>query len=267
MTGKLCLLSLPLLFIVLNPIVKQGEIFAAHGTQLFHDAHRLYDGGTKGSLQVRHRVISFAGHDWIVSQSGNGRRTPGPNYFSNSKENVWVDARGRLHLRILYTDGRWECAEVTLVGSRSFGEYLFRVSTDGDKLDKNIVAGLFLYRDDFNEIDIEFSRWGEEMETAGNYVVQPSDQEGNMYRFSLEEAGKRSTHIINWQRDSINFKSYRGHRKSQPNRLLINEWLYQGENIPIGSEVEVLINLWLFMGNPPADNQEAELIIEGFQIR
>lgn len=53
---------------------------------------------------------------------------------------------------------RWECAGVILRGAKSYGQYTFRISTDAERLDENIVAGLFLYGDDENEVDIEFSR-------------------------------------------------------------------------------------------------------------
>ncbi len=32
---------------------------------------------------------------------------PGPNVFSDSPENVWVDAAGQLHMRITARDGQW----------------------------------------------------------------------------------------------------------------------------------------------------------------
>jgi hypothetical protein len=218
------------------------------------------------SYQQGRRVISFAGRDWIVSSSGERTETPGPNYFSNSEENVWVDSRGRLQLKITERNGRWECAEVFLIGAVTHAEYTFRISSDINGFDKNIVAGLFLYRDDQNEADIEFSRWGDSEATAGQFTVQPSDREGNLYRFNAERAGRRSTHIINWQKESICFTSYRGHSHLPGERLILSEWEYRGEDIPAETRVKVMINIWLFRGVPPSDNREAELIIEGFTI-
>lgn len=273
MTGKFYLLSLPLLFLVLNPIAKQNETLTTPGAHLFHnahrviDTHRINDGGTKSSLHQGSRIISFAGYNWIVSQSGNGRGTPGPNYFSNSKENVWVDALGRLHLKISYTKGRWECAEVILMGAVSHGEYTFRVSSNINGFDKNIVVGLFLYRDDQNEADIEFSRWGDEENRSGQFTVQPSDREGNLLRFAADKAGRRSTHRINWNSDFINFISYRGHSSLPRERFVLSEWKYQGDDIPTETRVKVMINLWLFRGIPPSDKKEAELIIKDVSIR
>src|SRR5574341_1745935 len=39
------------------------------------------------------RQISFSGYMWNVKKS-NGRVGPGPNYFSDSTQNVWVDLSG-----------------------------------------------------------------------------------------------------------------------------------------------------------------------------
>ena len=267
MTGKLYLFSLPLLLIVLNLIVNQGETIAAHDTRQLYAAHQLQGGEIKSPLQKRSRVISFAGYDWLVTTSDERTKTPGPNYFSNKEENVWVDSRGRLHLKVTSGNDRWECAEVILTGAVSHGEYTFRVSSNINGFDKNIVAGLFLYRDDQNEADIEFSRWGDKENMSGQFTVQPSDREGNLFRFAADRAGRRSTHILNWHRDFIHFISYRGHSSSPGERLMLSEWEYHGDDIPTETRVKVIINLWLFRGVSPSDQKEAELIIEDFSIK
>ena len=57
------------------------------------------------------RWISFSGYDWWVKTSS-GLVGPGPNYFSDSTNNVWLDAQGRLHLRITNRSNQWQCAEL-----------------------------------------------------------------------------------------------------------------------------------------------------------
>ncbi|HEX8966849.1 MAG TPA: glycosyl hydrolase, partial [Chloroflexota bacterium] len=59
------------------------------------------------------RAIEFAGYAWRV-RTASVLEGPGPNYFSDSPEHVWLDADGRLHLRVApEPDGRWYAAEVT----------------------------------------------------------------------------------------------------------------------------------------------------------
>ena len=46
---------------------------------------------------IRYETIEFANCDWMVKTSQEPVGS-GPNYFSNSEENVWVDSADRLHL-------------------------------------------------------------------------------------------------------------------------------------------------------------------------
>ena len=39
------------------------------------------------------RIIRFSGYDWIVYTTGDMKGGPGPNYFSDSEENVWIDGK------------------------------------------------------------------------------------------------------------------------------------------------------------------------------
>ena len=111
------------------------------------------------------RWISFSGYDWWVKSSP-GLVGPGPNYFSDRADDVWVDAQGRLHLKIVYRNGRWYSTEVFGADPLGYGTYTFTLASRVDQLDKNIVLGLFTWDDTdpayyHREIDIEFSRWGE----------------------------------------------------------------------------------------------------------
>ncbi len=213
------------------------------------------------------RAISFSGFEWIAEDSGTSRINPGQNYFSGSEENVWVDKKGNLHLKITYRNGVWHCAKVTLKESYGFKKYVFNISSRVDKLDENVVGGLFAYLDDSNEIDIEFSKWGAEGNMDSQFAVQPAHQEGNIYRYNLNLKGKNSTHVIDWKKSLIDFASYRGHSSTRPKPgKIISEWTYTGNSIPVEDGEKIMINLWLFKGVTPSDNKEAEMIIKSFGI-
>src|SRR5690606_14139601 len=107
----------------------------------------------------KERIINFSGYQWLVRDTDNVRYGPGPNLFSNSTENVWVDDQGKLHLRIVNRNEKWYCAEVTLNQKVGYGKYIFYINSSLSSLDDNVVAGLFTYLDDTQEIDIEFSKW------------------------------------------------------------------------------------------------------------
>jgi len=214
------------------------------------------------------RTFLFSGHEWIAEGSGPERKSPGSNYYSCSEKNVWVDSRGDLHLKITKRKGIWYCAKVTMKDSHGYSRYVFSINSRVDKLDENVVGGLFTYLDDLNEIDIEFARWGAADNDNAQYAVQPAHHDGNIYRFPINLRNKKSTHIIDWRSDTINFSSYRGYHSIRPSeRKIIREWSYTGDHIPAAGEEKVMINLWLYNGLPPANKREAEIVIKSVEIR
>lgn len=208
------------------------------------------------------RTISFSGLEWIVRSSGTTQQGPGPNLFADANENVWVDEQGRLHLKIVQKGGFWYCAGVILRRSMGYGKYVFYISSDVSKLDQNVVAGLFTYKNDHEEIDIEFSRWSVADNEDSQFAVQPSDRTGNKVRYDLNLLGTQSTHAFNWQPDRIDFISLQGHGLIAKPENLIHEWSYTGGDIPPENEERLRMNLWLFRGKAPSDGKEQEIIIE-----
>ena len=67
------------------------------------------------------KTLNFSGYAWEVRnqiQSG-----PGPNDWDEN--NAWVDAQGRLHLKIAQRGGKWSSSEVYLPQRLGFGRYQF----------------------------------------------------------------------------------------------------------------------------------------------
>jgi len=212
------------------------------------------------------RIIHFSGYDWEVG-SGERKQGPGPNYFSDSEDNVWLDRKGRLHLRITHRDGRWYCAKVTLTRSYGYGTYVFHLASRVDQFDKNVVGGLFIYENDSAEIDIEFSKWNKPDNNNSQFVIQPGFVAENKLRYSLNGTNKETTHWFNWQKDSIEFASYKGNVSvSNSDKDLIQRWVYSGDNNPVDGDERVKMNLWLFRGNPPTEIMNNEMVIASFEI-
>ena len=67
------------------------------------------------------RTFAWNGETWMVKRS-TGRVGPGPNYFSDSTNNVWVDGSNRLHLKITKSGNKWQCAEVIHANRRFISE-------------------------------------------------------------------------------------------------------------------------------------------------
>ncbi|MFH1653749.1 MAG: hypothetical protein ABIE74_06800 [Pseudomonadota bacterium] len=228
---------------------------------------------TQERTEVRQDQITFAGETWKIHSSIDKKTTPGPNYYSNGSNNVWMDDLGKLHIKITQKDGEWYCAHLSSFTSFGYGTYIFKISASIDQLDKNIVFGLFTWDDnpDYNnrEIDIEFSKWGIENNDIGQYVVQPSTIQGHIKRFPviLPSNSEESIHTIEWRASSVIFESKQGNDPNSSNTNdLIAQWKYFGTDVPPKGEEKVGIILWLLNELPPSDGLETEIIIEDFQF-
>lgn len=216
------------------------------------------------------RTLNFSGYEWKV-KSSRGRVGPGPNSFSDSRDNVWVDTQGRLHLRITYRDDRWYCAEVISQQSFGYGTYRFYLDTRVDDLDPNIVLGLFTWSDNpaysHREVDIECAKWGNaNNDTNAQFVVQPYHPPGHLLRFQVPPGTKTSTHSFTWKPDSVFFVSLLGHDATQPEESdVINQWTCT-QSIPQAGGENARMNLWLVGGNAPTNGKEAEVIIKKFEF-
>ncbi|HLK55948.1 MAG TPA: glycoside hydrolase family 16 protein [Chthonomonadaceae bacterium] len=216
-------------------------------------------------------TLKFSGYEWTV-KSGD-KLGPGPNRWS--PDNVWVDKAGALHLKIAQSDGVWQCAEVSTKKRFGFGTYQFQVAGRVDRLDKNVVLGLFNYptsdvgKDGTHEMDIEFAHWGNEKAPIGNYTVWPvktgAHNASSSFSFTLN--GDYSTQRFTWKPDSLLFQSLHGHRDDDKNEF--QRWLFQPampQDAISQQPMPVLINLWLFHGQAPSDGKPVEIVIKQFKF-
>jgi hypothetical protein len=217
------------------------------------------------------KVITFAGYNWTVKSGSH--LGPGPNSWDQN--NAWVDQNGDLHLALTQSGNQWYCSQVSMASRLGFGRYQFWVIGRIDKLDPNVVFGLFNYPtpdvgpDGTHEIDIEFAKWGNPPALIGNYTVWPARTGFNraFERFSVALNGDYTTHRFGWSSTSVTFQSLHGHRDDDAGQFAA--WLYQpGDPADyIGNQpVPVQINLWLFKGRAPENRQPVELIVRSFKF-
>lgn len=140
---------------------------------------------------------------------------------------------------------------------------MFHVASRVDRLNENIVVGLFTWSDDpeynHREIDIEFSRWEDPSNDNAQFVVQPWHHPSNIYRFNVQHLDRdKSTHSFNWRSDYVAFQSIYGR--------YFNTFNYTGKDIPVPGNEKARINFWLVNGNPPSNNLEAEVILDKFEF-
>jgi hypothetical protein len=216
-------------------------------------------------------TISFSGYTWIVRPSARGG--PGPNNWE--PDNVSVDANGYLHLRLTQRDGKWHSSEVYTQKRLGFGRYEFWLVGPVDRMDRNIVLGLFNYPtrdvgpDGTHEVDIEFAQWGNSTAPSGNYTVWPATnsvrRESKAFAFTLN--GDSTKHSFHWTCTNIVFESQEEHGGDRTRQLAA--WAYQPTN-PAASisqkPMPIHINLWCFKGQAPNNGKQVELIIRAFKF-
>ncbi|MEO8762834.1 MAG: hypothetical protein ABI416_01045 [Ginsengibacter sp.] len=217
---------------------------------------------------MQEKSILFSGFEWKVRNTRD-TQGPGPNYFS--QQSVWVDQSGVLHL-YLHPDslsGRWLCPEITSVKKFGFGTYSFVVEGAIDKFDRNIVLGLFNYsgNDGFDELDIEFSRWGNDSWPNLNYTVWPAQKgfKNSSYTKEYSQQSNYSNQQFRWSRDSVVFSTFNGN--TIDSRDLIATYTCVQPPASISSVgMPVHLNLWLFDGHPPVDNKPVEVLVHSFSF-
>lgn len=202
------------------------------------------------------REIQFAGLTWVVKSTGAVPFGPGGNLWSDAPDAVWVDALGQLHLRITERDGVWYSAEVFSKDYVGHGRYRFEVDAALHALDPNGVFSGFVYSDQGDEIDIEFSRWGDAGRSSNaQFVVQPDA----VHPWSVAPA-TRHTLQLDWSVEQIGFAAWpqRVGELQEPAAT----WTYSGA-VPTPDVERMRFNLWL-LGDAPSDGHEIEVVVSSF---
>ena len=241
------------------PIILQSPDF--EGGAAWFDDCALYT--------VPTNFIRFADRDWIVLDQWS---TPGDNYYSTNC--VSVDTNGWLHMELKKINGVWHCPFIEATQSLGFGDYRWHVGNKLERIDSNLVVGLFTYAQEsvfntnHNEVDIEVSRAFEGTETnCLVYTVQPYNIPGNSYSHPLETTNDLTTHRFVWRPDRVDWQTYYGHTPEPENDdHFIAAWRFEGRGIPIETNEVPYINLWLFFTNAPYNTQAVEMIIHDFRF-
>jgi len=206
--------------------------------------------------------LQFSGYQWGIKVSEDPF-DPGPNYWSDSPDNIWVDGQG-LHLKIIYQNGHWTTSELYLLQSLGYGEYIIQLASRVDSLDSRVVFSPFVYEKPGREIDIEFSRALVPSPNNAQYVIQPYTNSGNIVYFFMPSV-KYSTHRFIWQSSSVEFMSWKGLEETPSPDSIIYSWTYTGADIPPPGGERMRFNLWLFGGNPPLSGIGDEVIVKSFK--
>lgn len=213
------------------------------------------------------RTLSFSGRTWRVK--GPGFLGPGPNNFSNNASAVYTDANGRLHLTIQKVANTWFSTEVALADPLGYGDYVFTTRGRLDNFALTTVLGMFIWEygscydpangwwNPYNEIDVEFGRWGVSGNADAQFVAQPFDTPGNINRFNMTFSDSELTsHAFKWLPDHVEYRSWRGGPNAESPATRTHTWTYSGADVPRPGIARVHLNMWQATG-APATAQEA----------
>ena len=214
-------------------------------------------------------TLAWKGHTWQLTSGGMAGVCQG------DPKNVTVDANGYLHLRISEATSGWTASELFTTDRLGPGTYQWQVDGPIDSYDKNVVLGLFPYgpaagigADGTNEIDIEYSRWGQASGPNGDWTDYPASGTTigeQSYTFSLG-SGTLSTSRLVWSSASIADAMFSGLQPVDGTTGLIKSWTYAPANPTVNIPQQALplgMNLWCFDA-PPSDGKAVEIVIRDF---
>lgn len=239
--------------------------------------------------------IYFSGYYWNIKNSKEIKVGPGPNAFTNSPKNIWLDGNNLLHLKITKDSTGWHCSELISAERFGYGRFIFTTASDLTTLNERAVFGLFTW-DNYSfqtqansEVDIEFARWNNASDSLLlTYSAQPVwfdnaapyAERTNKPAMQVSKLKGNCTHMFKWTPQVITWESYEG--DVYPGTNLLASWKFDNTNLarkklegglssnPIvipapGDSTNVRFNLWLLNGLAPANGSESEVVIKSFR--
>jgi len=207
------------------------------------------------------KTIHFSGYEWDVLQIPTDSAGV---LHANLASNAWTDAQGWLHLRIAREAGEWSCAEISLQRSLGYGWYSF-VVRDLPHLEPGTVLGMFTWDDqdakqNYREIDIELSQWGESSIKNAQFAVQPDYVPANVFRFDAPSTSL--THSFHWEPGKVSFKTAREMPGSPAHSVAAHVFT---SGIPSPGDEAVHINLFTYGKSRIPQKNGVEVVIEKFE--
>jgi hypothetical protein len=213
------------------------------------------------SRKAVHNLLWFSGYEWLVRAAPSDRG--GRNLYDPA--NAWTDADGALHLRIAGQAPDWTCAEVSLTRRLGYGTYRF-VVRDVSPLEPSVVFSVFTHdggaaNENYREMGVEISRWGNPAATNAQYVVQPYYIPANVARFAAP-AGPL-TYVMRWEPGRVTLRTEPGRGPGTRGRPVAEQVFATG--VPAPGNERIRMNLYVFRRGAQAPTRPAEVVIETFE--
>ncbi len=216
----------------------------------------------KGQATSPSATLRFSGYEWRLRNAPSDR---GGKKHPYDPENARTDPSGALHLRISGTPQGWTCAELSLTRSLGYGTYQFTIR-DVSHLDPAVVFGIFTWDysasgENYREVDIETSRWGDPDSKNAQYVIQPFHVPANVARFSIPSG--TMTHSVTWRPGRVSFRTTRGQPAADGAKVIAEHEFTSG--VPAPGIESVRMNIYPYDSGKARLASEAEVVIEKFE--
>lgn len=211
-------------------------------------------------------LLTWSGRPWLVKSTG----LPGPDGAASSSAStaVWVDAAGRLHLRLVKrVDGTWAGPELVGAVPLGYGTYRWTLASSSRDVDPRAALGMFVYDPTSptprRELDLEVGLFGHPVGAQnGQFVVQPYYAPNHMIRYKLDAAARQSVHQFVWAPGRVTFSTYTGAVPNPRNRVAT--FTYTGPDVPASDGMLPITNLWLYQSKAPSRPTTTEVVISSF---
>jgi hypothetical protein len=221
------------------------------------------------SANSARRLLSWSGITWIVyPDSAKGpENTP----LSNAANSVYVDGRGRLHLKILKIHGVWRSVELQSLNPVGYGTYRLINDTATAQFSNRTVFGMFVYQPHTkkytNEIDVEDSRFPRYLPAPNNaqFAVQPYKSPGHEHHYQVKSSYVPLFQEFNWYppirgKGTVSFETRVGATATSP---LLTRWTYFGNSDPTTNGLRPMylyLDLWLNKNQPPTHGTHSAIL-------
>jgi hypothetical protein len=229
-------------------------------------------GGAVAAVAVAHGqqksssfFIDFSGFRWRVRWKPSDRGGTNNPY---NPDNVYTDAAGALHLRIVKRDQRWTCSEVNLIRALGYGTYSFTVE-DTSSLEPAVVFTMFTWdystdQQNNREFDINITHWADPESRNAEFTLQPTFLPSNVYRF-VAPANKLK-HTIVWEPGRITMITSRASASGET--PVVSRHVFTSQVPTPGSE-RLRISLYVY-SNPKHRSSGlrhgAEVVVDRFEF-
>ncbi len=213
---------------------------------------KYLDGDEFSHYKTRYKLNNYT---FAVKDSKGERVGPRLNVFSDDEDAVFQSKDG-IHLQLIEKNNQILAAEIISIDAKGLGRYEFVLEGGVDRIPAEVIVSPFLYADDENEVDIEFSSWDEEDNAnespwlrEGNYqfVVQPYYKRGNSNRptekldLNRGEKGGMTRYRIDNFTDKVRIEIY---DMGDSNHKPLATWEYP-RGIAKGDEMRFRLNVYL----------------------